>query len=263
MSSSSGPKEDTMQPISQCEVISLEAASSQSPMPRSHAGRWNGSEQAGKPRPAFCECGDEIQPEFFDGGWRFRGRCPACEKAAKARRLKAAIESAKVPLRQRGLSWDDGSVEVYDARACAILALQELRVDGCVVLMGATGTGKSALAACCAMDWVRKARRVRWLTEEDYLALLRPNGAGVGDLYECDLVVLDDLGSGSSTEWARFEVEQLVCRRYDACQALVITTNLDLDGIVKRYGERVVSRLEQMAGEDGWCVVAGRDRRKA
>ena len=65
-------------------------------------------------------------------------------------------------------------------------------------------------------------------------------------LLECNLLVLDDLGAESVTEWAKDLVHQIIDYRHREECPTIITTNLSLDGIKKLYGERVFSRIYEM-----------------
>lgn len=180
----------------QCAVISLEDVRSlqRSTKTTEEPGRsYNDNE----PRPYPCDCGEEsIRPTFFDGAWRYAVRCQACERKDRARRIRRAIELSGIPERFLGIEINE-DIE----RAKAILSLRSLveRRGAAVVLMGPTGTGKSLLAAKTAEAWLLNGKSVSWFSEEDYYEAMRPEGKGKDRLTN-DLLILDDLGSGSSTE---------------------------------------------------------------
>jgi DNA replication protein DnaC len=59
---------------------------------------------------------------------------------------------------------------------------------------------------------------------------------------------IDDLGTESTTDYCREQVETLIDARYRQRDVLrtYITTNLTLQDLVKRYSDRTVSRLAEM-----------------
>jgi DNA replication protein DnaC len=57
------------------------------------------------------------------------------------------------------------------------------------------------------------------------------------------LLALDDLGTENPTSWARDRLYTLVNRRYLAQRPTIVTTNLSLEDLAARLGERTVSRL--------------------
>jgi DNA replication protein DnaC len=180
-------------------------------------------QRTNEPRPYPCDCGEgSIRPTFFDGAWRYAVSCQACERKERTRRIRRAIEASGIPERFLGIEINEDI-----GRAKAILSLRSLieRRGAAVVLLGPTGTGKSLLAAKTAEAWLLVGKSVSWFSEEDYNEAMRPEGKGKERLTN-DLLVVDDLGSGSSTEWARATFELLVCRRYDSMKSMILTTNL-------------------------------------
>lgn len=71
-------------------------------------------------------------------------------------------------------------------------------------------------------------------------------------------LTIDDLGTEKSTEWVLQTLHTIIDRRYRNMQKTVITSNLDLDGIAAKIGDRIASRII------GMCKVIelkGKDRR--
>jgi len=58
-----------------------------------------------------------------------------------------------------------------------------------------------------------------------------------------DLLVLDDLGAEKTSEWVNDRLYLIVNRRYESGKPVVVTTNLSLDELIRKVGERTVSRL--------------------
>jgi DNA replication protein DnaC len=122
---------------------------------------------------------------------------------------------------------------------------------GWLVLQGLPGTGKTHLAAAIANERVAAAQRAYFVTAPDLLDHLRAAYAPdsrvsydkVFDAVRTSaLLVLDDLGSQSSTPWASEKLFQLLNYRYNARLPTVITTNLTLHDLEPRVRSRMLDR---------------------
>jgi DNA replication protein DnaC len=58
--------------------------------------------------------------------------------------------------------------------------------------------------------------------------------------------VLDDIGVEAVTPWLGATMDELIDYRYERELPTVITSNLPLDEIKRRYGARIVSRIHAM-----------------
>ena len=91
-------------------------------------------------------------------------------------------------------------------------------------------------------------------------------------LTTADLLVLDDLGTESPTDWAVERIYLIINQRYNAEKPLIVTSNFKLSEVGQRLnepkksenkfpsvtGKRIVSRLAQMCKR---IEIKGRDRR--
>lgn len=125
-----------------------------------------------------------------------------------------------------------------------------------VTLSGGVGTGKTYLADAIANEVVSRGKSVKILSAFEFNSLMitahtSPIAARAGimkDVLTADLLVLDDLGVESMTRNVTVEYLLLTLEereRKNLCT--VITTNLDLNRIMDRYGERIYSRLTNKA----------------
>ena len=71
-----------------------------------------------------------------------------------------------------------------------------------------------------------------------------------------EMLVLDDLGIEKPTEWAKERLAYIVNRRYSQQRATLVTTNLALDELEKRWDGRVMSRLYGSCQAVGFSSVA-------
>lgn len=135
-------------------------------------------------------------------------------------------------------------------------------------LYGGTGLGKTLLSGCIARA---VAQRGYWTVYATAGALLRQyesvkfnrdeDGSAQEDVrrYEnCDLLVLDDLGSEMTTPFVQSALYQLLNQRMLESKHTVISSNLDMDAVRARYVPQVASRLE---GEFQELPFVGRDIR--
>lgn len=136
-----------------------------------------------------------------------------------------------------------------------------------LLLLGPTGTGKThqawgairALAASGA-----SLRRWQVVTAADLYARLRPRH-GVDSEAEFDryakatVLVVDDLGAAKDSEWVEEVNYRLINYRYENGLPTVITSNVPVRELVSKLGERVASRLNEMARR---VVLEGADRRR-
>ncbi|MFA5053671.1 MAG: ATP-binding protein [Parcubacteria group bacterium] len=129
---------------------------------------------------------------------------------------------------------------------------------GWLILQGGVGTGKTHLAFAIAGAVLAQGHSVYAHTTPDLLDELRKGynddsyDARMDDLCNVGLLVLDDLGTERSTEWAAQALFQVINHRYSKRLPLVVTTNLKLED-ARQMDARMASRLLEGANlEDGW-----------
>ena len=60
---------------------------------------------------------------------------------------------------------------------------------------------------------------------------------------ECDLLILDDLGTEFSTQFAVSVIYNLITTRKNKGLSTIISTNLSAEELTKRYDDRIYSRI--------------------
>lgn len=121
-----------------------------------------------------------------------------------------------------------------------------------LLLIGATGLGKTHLSLSIANTVIRKGMSVIYTTAPDILFKLEKEHfsykyAEQEDTYhsllKCDLLILDDLGTEFSTEFTRTCIYNLFNSRLLAGKPVIISTNMTIDELIGAYSQRFVSRV--------------------
>lgn len=117
-----------------------------------------------------------------------------------------------------------------------------------LLFYGNSGTGKTFLSHCIAKELVDKGYFVVYKTSEDLIRNLRDvrfNGnSNLEDhLINCDLLIIDDLGTEISSEFSKSELFNLLNTKLLRNKKMIISTNYSLDELLSLYSERITSRL--------------------
>ncbi|MFQ5400352.1 MAG: ATP-binding protein [Anaerolineae bacterium] len=121
--------------------------------------------------------------------------------------------------------------------------------QGWLVLKGGYGCGKTHLAAAIANYRLSMGHAALFVSTPDLLDHLRaaysPNAASTYDqrfeqVRNAPMLILDDLGTQSNTEWAQEKLYQIFNHRYNARLPTIITTNEELESIEIRIRSRMV-----------------------
>ncbi len=118
-------------------------------------------------------------------------------------------------------------------------------------LFGSTGVGKTFLSNCVAKALIDTGHSVLYFTSFQLFTILEESKFQKDslareqqeDLFACDLLIIDDLGTELTN---RFSVSQLfLClnERLLRKKSTVISSNLDLDHLFETYSERNFSRI--------------------
>lgn len=120
---------------------------------------------------------------------------------------------------------------------------------GWLVFKGGYGCGKTHLAAAIANQRLAMGHSVIFVSVPDLLDHLRSTYApGAPTSYDerfeqvrsAPLLVLDDLGAQSNTDWAQEKLYQIFNHRYNTRLPTIITTNQELESIEIRIQSRMV-----------------------
>lgn len=131
-------------------------------------------------------------------------------------------------------------------------------------IYGDTGVGKTFLSHCIAHEILKKAYGVLYFPAYDFFSLLAAetfdreseNGDILEYVLNCDLLILDDLGTELTNNFVSSRLFQVVNERILRKKPAVISTNLALESFPGLYSTRTFSRIIQnykfinLIGED-------------
>ena len=150
--------------------------------------------------------------------------------------------------------------------ACARFSVSWPPNPPLLVLTGGTGRGKTHLATAIMYDaWTRHGAQSRFVVAADLINRLRaassPNAEQpvdqVRQLYrQAPLLVLDDLGTEYSTNFAESELFGILDHRYREALPSIITTNHPADSMDERLASRLRDKTQSRV-----AVMQGPDRR--
>ena len=234
-------------------------------------------EDALEVRPACPLCGDS--------GWRGASMCRCLSDVC----AREQIRSLSSLLNLGEQSFDSFRLDYYSAQpwpGCAASPREnmELVYEVCLsyaqkfgrfyfrnlFLSGAPGLGKTFLSACIARTVSENGRSVVYDTagsvfaryEEQKFSRDSEDGRQARDetrrYLSCDLLILDDLGCELTTQFVQSALYSLVNARLTAGRHTVISSNLSMDEISRRYSPQIASRL---AGEYHTLYFYGDDIR--
>ena len=121
-----------------------------------------------------------------------------------------------------------------------------------IIISGASGVGKSFLLECMLSELIKQKKYVLYTTAFTmsqnllkYHTTFDTSKESILSPYlECDVLIIDDLGSGPIFKNVSEEYLYLILnQRLFEQKSVIISTNLTLSEIQDRYGERILSRL--------------------
>ena len=124
--------------------------------------------------------------------------------------------------------------------------------SGNLFFTGATGLGKTHLSLAIAAEAINKGFGVVYGTAQTFaLALERErftrteeSGGDTLDLLnDCDLLIIDDLGMEISSSYITATIYNVIDTRITLKKPTIISTNLSMQELEKRYNERFTSRI--------------------
>lgn len=151
-------------------------------------------------------------------------------------------------------------------QSCYRYATSFSPASGNLLLVGGTGLGKTFLSACIARKVTDNGYSVMYETSTRLFAKLEKARFGGGEeerreaekLTECDLLIIDDLGTEMPSQFVTAALYSLLNDRLLGNKPMLIATNLNVDEISRRYSPQIASRIY---GEFNRLTFVGEDIR--
>ncbi len=124
-----------------------------------------------------------------------------------------------------------------------------------LVLFGGTGLGKTHLSSSAARTIIEKGHDVVYVSAVSLLADFEFNrfgnrSAGLSGeaqstdrYYDCDLLIIDDLGTEVTNQFTTSVLYDLINTRLSRHRSTIISTNLSQEEFRRRYWDRITSRV--------------------
>lgn len=120
-----------------------------------------------------------------------------------------------------------------------------------ILFYGDTGVGKTFLSNCVARELLEKGYSVIYFTAFQFFDILSKGVfqkdedaiAAHRNLFDCDLLIIDDLGTELANSFTSSQLFLCVNERILRNKSTIISTNLNLRDITDVYSERVSSRI--------------------
>ena len=120
-----------------------------------------------------------------------------------------------------------------------------------LLFLGPTGLGKTHLSLAIASEVTRKGWGVVYNCAQNIFTVMenekfgRDNTAGQGsDMFlDCDLLILDDLGTEFITQFSKAALYQILNTRILRRVPTIISTNFTVDELYEKYPDSIMSRI--------------------
>ena len=137
-------------------------------------------------------------------------------------------------------------------KVCRTYGLTFTKDAGNLLFVGGTGLGKTFLSACiaravadrgCSVVYESAGHLFSKLEQAKFNPPEEPRREAAR-FYDCDLLILDDLGTEMPSQFASAALYILLNDRILENKPMVISTNLTIDELSRRYSPQIASRLQ-------------------
>lgn len=201
-----------------------------------------------------------------DSGYSDGRRCECFFDAVKAAAMEDLNKSSPLKLsdfKEFSLSYYDDNQPV--AFGCTAREIMSENLDFCrkyaedfhlpyngILMRGATGLGKTHLSLSIANEVINKGYSVIYGSAPDLFGKAEQEHFGNKEretlemLYAADLLIIDDVGAEFESKFYVSLFYTIINNRMNSGKPTIVSTNLSLNDLLSRYGDRTVSRLKTM-----------------
>ncbi len=113
---------------------------------------------------------------------------------------------------------------------------------------GDTGLGKTFMSCCIAKALMDKGKSVIYIRAAKLFRMLDDDRfgrgtEGINEIYDCDMLIIDDLGTEAENKFVVPSLLEIVNERINKNKKMIISTNLNFNGMETYYTKRFTSRL--------------------
>ncbi|MBO5106474.1 MAG: ATP-binding protein, partial [Clostridia bacterium] len=119
-----------------------------------------------------------------------------------------------------------------------------------LLFFGETGLGKTHISLAIAAAALEKGMGVVYSPVQNLIQKLEKEHFSynsdtpiLDDVLECDLLILDDLGTEFSTAYSQSLIYNIINTRILTAKPTIISTNLTMEELANKYHDRVASRI--------------------
>ncbi|MEW6181919.1 MAG: ATP-binding protein [Bacillota bacterium] len=154
----------------------------------------------------------------------------------------------------KGITFQESAKRAYNAAKEFVTIFMKGEAGEGLIFTGQVGTGKSFLACCIANALLEAGKEVLFVVVPDFLDEIRATYDEESDVPLSEhellglargtpLLILDDLGAFTYTDWARQKIYSILNHRLNHRLPVVITTNVALEELEEYLGARTTSRI--------------------
>lgn len=203
-----------------------------------------------------------------------------CKQCERERLQRERWGRAEIPKRFQGKRYENYSLlpDGGEEQAQAMLWVKEfiahipdrLEAGTSAIFYGNPGTGKTHLACAIATECAEQGYEALFTSigrmARDVSASWKAHDTSAFSRYiALDLLVIDEISEGNSSEFERNLLFQVVNERYENCRSTILLTNVPASGLVSHLGAKTIDRVRENGGRVlrfGWKSYRGSDFQK-
>lgn len=166
--------------------------------------------------------------------------------------INAILDAANIPRRQRGTQarqakgWSDALEKLVQCSTTGFL----------MALTGIRGNGKTQLAVELIRHNAGQGRRARFCSAMEFFMEIKAGYRNeskaekdiIGDFCRPSLLVVDEIGQRSDSEWENRLLYEMVNRRYNDMKDTLLISNQEEAQLKAALGPSIVSRMNETGG---------------